>query len=150
GVLLIIPMFYLGKCVGGRFVGFWSALLFQALPVSGQILSDGLSEPLFLLLFAWGMFFAVRAVEKNSPWRFACCGMFCGLSYLTRPEGALLLAATGLVLLGTQWVQPWRRSWTRLAACAACMSMAAMAVASLYVAVTGRFTQKPSLQQILH
>jgi len=77
-VLLVIPMFYLGRALFDRGVGFWAALLFQCLPVSGHILSDGLSEALFLLLTTTSLLFAVLAVRGNQ-WRyFVLCGVFCG------------------------------------------------------------------------
>src|SRR5207249_2233407 len=37
-VLLVIPMYYLGKHFFHRPAGFWAALVFQCLPVSGHIL----------------------------------------------------------------------------------------------------------------
>ena len=49
-VLLVIPMFYLGKELFNRSVAFWATALFQCHPQAGQALSDGLSEGLFLLL----------------------------------------------------------------------------------------------------
>ena len=49
-MLLIFPMYYLGRFFFERRVAFWGTLLFQYLPVSGQHLSDGVSEALFLLL----------------------------------------------------------------------------------------------------
>src|SRR5438046_1174088 len=41
GVLLVLPMFYLGKELFDRRVGFWGAVLFQCLPVGARIMSDG-------------------------------------------------------------------------------------------------------------
>src|SRR6266545_3225527 len=57
-VLLVVPMYFLGKLLFHRAGGFWAALLFQCLPVGGQILSDGLSEALFLLLTATALLLA--------------------------------------------------------------------------------------------
>src|SRR5262249_8571768 len=58
-VLLVIPMFLLGKLLFHRAAGFGAALLFQCLPVSAHILSDGLSEALFLLLACTALVLAV-------------------------------------------------------------------------------------------
>src|SRR5262249_25888758 len=52
GLALLVPMYFLGKELFDRQVGFWAALLFQYLPVSGHHLSDGISEALFLFLIA--------------------------------------------------------------------------------------------------
>ena len=65
-MLLIVPMFYLGKDLFDRRVGFWSALLFQCLPVGSRALSDGLTEGLFLLLIATGLLLAVGAFRTGS------------------------------------------------------------------------------------
>src|SRR5437868_4275151 len=78
------------------------AALFQCLPVSARVMSDALSEATFLLFIATALSLAVRALRGQSAARFAWCGFFSGLAYLTRPEGALLVVATGLVLLAMQ------------------------------------------------
>src|SRR5206468_1113398 len=108
------PMFYLGKRFFNARVGFWAALIFQCLPVTGHLLSDGLSESLFLLLTAITLWLTARALDGNSAGRFALCGVFCGLTYLTRPEGLLLLACALLVLALMQLRPAWRRSWRGL------------------------------------
>jgi len=144
-VLLILPMFYLGKVLFDRGIGFWGALLFQCLPGSGHILSDGLSEALFLLLASTSLWCAANALRSNSWTRFGLCGCFCGLTYLVRPEGGLILAATGLVLAGMQLVPRWRRAWMPLGACGGSLVLAAGAVGSPYVLITGHLTNKPSV-----
>jgi hypothetical protein len=149
GVLLILPMYYLGKQLFHRGAGFWSALLFQCLPVSGHILSDGLSEALFLLLTATGLLFGAQALHGKSRARFALCGVFCGLAYLTRPEGALLLAATGFSLVILQFAPAWRRTWRDFLACGASLTLAALATGSPYFLTTGCFSIKPSVHQIM-
>jgi len=98
-VLLVIPMYFLGKLLFHRAAGFGAAALFQCLPVSAHILSDGLSEALFLLLASSSLGFAVLAVQTWRPRHFAVCGACAGLAYLTRPEGVLLVVATALVLV---------------------------------------------------
>lgn len=149
GVLLVVPMFYLGRELFNRAVGFWAALLFQCLPASGRVLSDGLSEGLFLLFAAAALASAVRALRRHTVTGFALTGLFAGLSYLTRPEGALTVAATGLVLLGAQAVPAWRRSWRRTLVGAAGLGLAAVLVAGPFIAVTQRFTTKPTAHRVL-
>src|SRR5439155_3250459 len=70
-VLLVIPMFYLGKLLFHRAAGFGAAALFQCLPVSGHILSDGLSEALFLLLASAALALSVLAMGSRRPLHFA-------------------------------------------------------------------------------
>jgi 4-amino-4-deoxy-L-arabinose transferase-like glycosyltransferase len=149
-VLLIFPMYYLGKNLLDRQAGFWGALLFQFLPLSGHLLSDGCSEGLYLLLVASALLAGVKAIQSNSPWPFGVCGCFCGLAYLTRPEGAIVLVATGLLILGMQWIPAWRRPWPRLFACGSSLIVIALGVGSLYFGFTHCFTNKPAAQGVIH
>src|SRR5579884_3271912 len=105
GVLLVVPTFLLGRELFDRRIGFWGALLFQTLPAAGRLLADGLSEPLFLLLTASALLCAVRALRGSALTWYGLAGLFSGLAYLTRPEGALTAAATGAVLLASQAVR---------------------------------------------
>jgi hypothetical protein len=148
-VLLVIPMFYLGKLLFHRPAGFGAALLFQFWPVSAHLLSDGLSEPLFLLLTCTALVFAVQAVRSGSPWQFAWCGAFGGLAYLTRPEGLLVVVATLVVLLGLQRSLHYRRSWGQVLLGGSCLTVAALLASSPYLAVTHHLTNKPSGTQII-
>jgi 4-amino-4-deoxy-L-arabinose transferase-like glycosyltransferase len=143
-LLLLYPMYQLGRLLLGRSVGFWGSLLFQYWPGSGQHLSDAISETIFLLLLVSAMLQAVRAVQGWHPGRFALCGLFCGLAYLTRPEGALLLPAVAMVLVAAQWRPAWRCSRGRWLACSTSLVLAACAIGSIYVVSTGHLTNKPS------
>jgi hypothetical protein len=143
-VLLVIPMFYLGRELFPRRVAFWACVLFLCLPASGRALSDGVSEATFLLFAVSGLYLAVRALRGNSPPCFALCGVCGALAYLTRPEGALIVGATGVVLLGMQAVHSWRRSWRQTILCGAALSLAAAVVSGPLPVVTGRLTVKNS------
>lgn len=147
GVLLVIPMYYLGRDLFGHRVSFWGTALFQCLPVSARAMSDALSEATFLLFTATALLLAARALRNHSVVRFACSGLFSGLAYLTRPEGALVAVAAGLVLLAMQFSR-WRRSWLSATACAAAVLVTAAAVGSPYVLVTGRLTNKPTPRRL--
>jgi hypothetical protein len=148
GVLLIIPMYYLGRELFGRRAGFWGTALFQCLPISGRVMSDALSEATFLLFTATALLFAVRGMRRYSVGHFVCCGILAGLAYLTRPEGALIVLATGLVLVAMQFAPAWRKSWPRALICAAALVAAATAVGSPYILATGRVTNKPTPRRL--
>jgi hypothetical protein len=149
GWLLVIPMFYLGKYLFDRGVAFWGTLLFQCLPVSGQLLSDGLSESLYLLLLVTSLLAGVYAVRTSQPWRYVLCGALCGLTYLTRPEGALVAVAVLVLLAAMQFAPAWRRSWRRFALCGGGLVVSAALVGSPYVMATGSLTNKPTSHQLL-
>jgi hypothetical protein len=142
---LLIPMYFLGKELFDREVGFWGALFFQYLPVSGHHLSDGISESLFLFLTAMALWRGVLAVRKYQPREFAWSGLWGGLAYLTRPEGAVVVLAVGLMLIGLQLAACWRKPWPRFVACGVSLSVAAGTVGGIYVVTTGKFTNKLAL-----
>jgi hypothetical protein len=149
GVLLVVPMFYLGRALFSRRVGFWASALFQCLPESGRIMSDALSEATFLLWMTTALLLAVHALRNRSRTLFGLCGVCGGLAYLTRPEGALVVAAAGLVLLAMQAHPGWRWPWRHLLACGTSLTVAALAVGAPYAGVTRHLTVKPSVQELL-
>lgn len=147
--LLIFSMFFLGRDLFNRRIGFWAALLFQCFPASSRVLSDALSEGVFLLLAATAFLLALRAFRKNSPLHFGCIGLCGGLAYLTRPEGTLILAATGIVLAVRQLLPGTRQPWRPLLACGASLIVPALAVGVPYVAVIGQVTNKTTGLSVL-
>jgi hypothetical protein len=148
-VLLVIPMFLLGKLLRDRALGFWGALLFQLLPVVSHILTDGISEALFLLWCVWSMYFGCRGLQAGARRDFALCGLFSGLAYLTRPEGALVLVAAGLVLVGLQLLPAWRQAWPQWLIRAAALVIPGLILGSIYYLATGHFTNKPTVNHML-
>ncbi|MCI0638135.1 MAG: glycosyltransferase family 39 protein [Gemmataceae bacterium] len=141
-LVLLLPSYFLGKELLGRRAGFWGALIFQYLPVSGHHLSDGVSESWFLVWTVSALWLGVVAVKKSSPAYFAWCGICAGAAYLTRPEGALVGLSAGLLLLGMQLKTSWRLPWRRWLVCGLALSCSAAAVAGIYVLSTGKITNK--------
>jgi 4-amino-4-deoxy-L-arabinose transferase-like glycosyltransferase len=141
-VLLVVPMFYLGRELFDRRVAFWATLLFQCLPAGGRVMADGLSDSLFLLWATTGLLFAARALRTGSLPGFALVGLATGLAYLTRPEGALVGVATGLVLLGMQAVRGWRRPWGSFWKGGLTLTASALVLAVPYMALIGGVTVK--------
>jgi hypothetical protein len=150
GILLIIPMYYLGRELFDRRVAFWAAALFQCLPVCAQITSDGLSDGLYLLLLATALLLAVRALRRRSVVQFALCGLASGLAYLGRPEGLLVVGAVLLVLGGMQAVASERWPWRRALAGSVGLLAGAALVAGPYMATIGGLTVKPSAKHLFH
>jgi hypothetical protein len=111
-------------------------------------LTDGISESVYLLFVAWALTTAVWGFQTRQSRWFLLCGVSIGLAYLTRPEGALLLGAVGLTLVGLQahprWRQPWR-TWVRNGTC---VTAAALLVGALYVSATGKFTNKHAIENL--
>jgi hypothetical protein len=143
-LLLCFPIFYIGKELFDHRVGFWSCLLFQCLPASSRVLADGLTEGLFLLFAVSALLFALLALRGNRPLPFVLCGLCSGLAYLTRPEGALIAALTGVVLVVMQVRTAHRRTWRSFVTCGLGLVIASLALAGPFVAITGKLTTKPS------
>jgi 4-amino-4-deoxy-L-arabinose transferase-like glycosyltransferase len=148
-ILLVIPMYYLGRELFDRRISFWGALLFQCLPASGRVLGDGLSEGLFLLWSASSLLYASRGLRSGCPYCFVLCGLFGGLAFLTRPEGAAVVLAAGLVLVLMQCWRAWRCTWERLLVRGACLVVPAVLVALPFNLTIGRLTAKPSAGGLL-
>jgi hypothetical protein len=144
GMLIIIPMYLLGSRLIDRKTGLWAAALFQCLPLSSRLMADGLSEATFLLFVATALYFGVVALQGTSRAWYALCGLFGALAYLTRPEGALVVAAVVLVLLGASMFEFSRRSWEKSFRCGAALLGTALVVASPYYLTIGGFTTKPT------
>jgi 4-amino-4-deoxy-L-arabinose transferase-like glycosyltransferase len=150
GLMLIVPMFYLGKELYSRSAGFWTAAFFQAVPAGSRVLPDGLSEATFLFLAALGMLLAVHALRKGSPLLFGLAGLFSGLAYLVRPEGALVAAAAGLVLFATQIIARQRKEWKRAVLGACCLALGWGLIAAPYILAIDGFTVKLSSKFIMN
>jgi hypothetical protein len=149
-VLLVFPMFYLGRELFDRRVGFWAALLFQLLPGPGRMLVDGLSDPLALLFAATALWLALVALRTNRPIWFVLVGLSSGLAYLTRTEGALIALVTGFVLLAQQAGTRWQRPWRQFLRCGAALTAAAALLAVPFMLLIGGVSLKPSATHMLH
>lgn len=141
-LLLVVPMYYLGRELFGRTVGVGTVFLFQSLPAAGRVLGDGLSEALFLLGASSSLYFGIRGLRGRSALPFCLAGVCGGLAYLTRPEGLLVPGAAGLVLLAAQGLTVWRRRRGEFLKCAGALAAATLVVAVPYMATIGGLTVK--------
>jgi hypothetical protein len=141
-VLLLFPMYYLGREMFDGRIAFWACLLFQCLPSSGKVMGDGLSDTLFLLFACTALWLAALALRRRSVGLFALTGLAGGWAYWVRPEGALFVAATGLVLVGMQKVRRWRQAWWKVLLQGSALSAAALAVMTPYMFLIGGLTVK--------
>jgi hypothetical protein len=144
GVLLALPMFLIGRDLFDRRVGFWGALLFQVLPVPARVTADSLSEGTYLLFVASALYLGIRGIQTKLPRWFLLAGVAGGLAYLVRPEGALIIALTGMVLLMMQVIRVWRMPWRQVFKCGAGLGTAAVLVASPYWYTIEGLSNKPS------
>ena len=149
GILLIFPLYFLGCELFNPRIAFWGTAIFQCLPATARSTADGLSEGVYFLFAVTAIWLAARAMRTNSLTSFVLCGLACGCAYLTRPEGALILIAAGFVLLCMQFIPSQRRSWSRLALSGCCLCLAALLAGSPYFLVIGKFTNKPTPNDVI-
>jgi hypothetical protein len=149
GLLLIVPMFYLGKELYCRSVGFWAAAFFQVVPAGSRVLADGLSEAAFLFFAVSAMLIASWAIKKRSPLLFGFTGVLSGLAYLIRPEGALVTTVAGIALLSIQFMKTWRFPLPRLVQSGIWLALGWVVVAGPYMAAIDGFTVKLSSKFIV-
>ncbi|HEV3437312.1 MAG TPA: glycosyltransferase family 39 protein [Gemmata sp.] len=147
-VLLVVPLYLIGRILFGRNVGFGAALLFQVLPVPARMTSDGLSEGVYLLVVATAILFAVRSVRQPGVGGFLLCGMATGASYLVRPEGLGVAIAVGAVIAWS-WVS---RRWPRDQALGWLIALlVGVALVGLpYMMLIGKLTNKPTGNYIIN
>jgi len=74
GVLLVVPMYLLGRMIGGKFVGFAGAAFFQVLPVAAHVTSDTLSEGCYLLGLSSALWFGCRGLRRSGIGNFLVAG----------------------------------------------------------------------------
>jgi hypothetical protein len=163
GVLIVIPMYFLGRRLLDRRTAFWATALFQCLPLTSRLMADGLSEATFMLFAVTTLLCGVLALESHLQRRnvesdtaatyvpghaskiwYALCGFFGALAYLTRPEGALIVISAGFVLLGMQAYRSWRRPWREWLVHGSIMAGTVIVVASPYCFTIGGLTTKPT------
>ena len=148
-ILLVFPLYFLGCELFNPKIAFWGAALFQCLPATARATADGLSEGIYFLCAVTAIWLAARALRTNSLVQFVLCGLACGLAYITRPEGALILVAAGIVLFGLQALPEFRHSWSRVAICSCGLALTGLLAGSPYYLATGKFTQKSSAGAVM-
>lgn len=141
-LLLVFPMYFIGKRLFDRQIAFIAALLYQLLPVCTQVTSDGLSDGLFLLMMMMALWFGVIALRRGAPGWFAGAGLFAGLAYLVRPEGLIVALALGVIIIALRLRSEWTWRATVIRGCA--LASGLLLVMTPYVATIGKLTNKPT------
>lgn len=88
-----------GKAAVDEKTGLWAAVLFCTLPavfLSSTIIS---TDPLLLLFWAIGLYYAWQAITINAWKYWLLCGFFIGLALLTKYTAVLFLVSTFVYLL---------------------------------------------------
>jgi Dolichyl-phosphate-mannose-protein mannosyltransferase len=146
--LLVVPTYWLGRMLFSKpLAGFLAALLFQVLPVVAHLLSDALTEAFYLLFGTSALLFIVRGFRHREVSMFILGGIFTGLTYLVRPEGLMLILATGTTIVGTVIFRQWPASLAlgRLFA----VTMGFFIASVPYMMVIGKLSNKTSVNEFI-
>jgi hypothetical protein len=140
GILLVVPMYLLGRMLFGRFAGFAGAALFQVLPVPAHITADGLTEAIYLLCAISAVGCGAAGLRKRSTAFLLAAGVCTGLAYLVRPEALVLVIGITLTVAGMVYARAWpaRLAIARLTA----FAVGALIPAAPYMMLIGGFTTK--------
>ena len=142
-VLTVFPMYWLGRLLFTKWVGFGAAAIFQCLPVYARESSDAISDSTYLFFVAMALLLAARGVKKPTVGRFLFCGLAVGMAYLVRPEGLFILfPCLAVVPLGMGLARRWTAKTT--AACLTALAVGATLPAAPYMVMIGRLTNKPT------
>jgi Dolichyl-phosphate-mannose-protein mannosyltransferase len=147
GVLLVLPMVAFGAELMNRQFGLVAAAMFQCLPAWVRFTSDGLSESTFLFFIAMALWLSARAFRMRSNWSMASCGIMAGFAFLTRPEGAEIVVAVAVVLVGLAAIGQWERRPTAIALTALVAGF--LVCFGPFFAATGKFTNKPTARTLM-
>jgi 4-amino-4-deoxy-L-arabinose transferase-like glycosyltransferase len=101
-VLATIPLYFLTRNVFGRRSAFWACLVFAVLPEMNEWALYISRDALFLLLFAWCVYFALRSIREAGFFSFWVTFFIAWGSIFVRIEGiAFIVFFSGvLVYLG--------------------------------------------------
>ena len=146
-LLLIVPMYFLGNMLFDRQTAFVGTLIFQMLPVCTQITSDSLSDSLFLFTAVSALWLSAIGFRRSSAIWFGAAGVVSGLAYLVRPEGFIIVAVTGLVMLWSKIRGEW--AWRGFMKSSTMLVLGALVFSVPYMVTIEGFSHKTTAEQLL-
>ena len=149
GILLVVPLYLVARELFGDASAWLACLLTFAVPLTGHVFADALSESTFLLFWTWGLWTALRFLGEGAfGWLLPTIG-FAVLAYLSRPEGLLLPLALVATLGVIPCVRPLRLSRSRWWAAVGFLVIGPACLIGPYVAIKGGLGTKPSVARLL-
>jgi hypothetical protein len=87
GILVIFPVYFLGRRIFDGKVAFLSSLLLAIHPYLRRYSADVLKESTYLFFLATALWFAWRTIDNGRRFPFLFIPFFSALAYLVRPDG---------------------------------------------------------------
>jgi 4-amino-4-deoxy-L-arabinose transferase-like glycosyltransferase len=98
-ILAVIPLYRLTTALFNPRAAFWACLAFAVAPLPNGWAADVIRGPLFVLIFAWAVYFCLRAVQTPKWWFFLYAALFSGVSILLRIEGVIIVPVYFVVIV---------------------------------------------------
>lgn len=110
GILLIFPVYFLGKRIFDEKIAFLSSILLVVHPYLRRFSADVLKESTYLFFFATALWFAWKAIQEEKKYAFFFIPLCSVIAYLVRPDGVeVLIIAFFYILLIKQFSIPKRK-----------------------------------------
>jgi len=91
GILLIIPVYFLGKRIFDQKIAFFSSIFLVIHPYIRRFSADVLKESTYLFFLATALWFSWRTIEGQKKYPYLLIPLFSVLAYLVRPDGVEIL-----------------------------------------------------------
>jgi len=111
GMLIIFPVYFLGKRIFDQKIAFVSALFLVIHPYIRRFSADVLKESTYLFFLATAIWFAWRTIQVEKRYPYLFIPLFSGLAYLVRPDGFEVLLVVFFYLLFIKKFDGIKKKW---------------------------------------
>ena len=111
GIMVIFPVYFLGKRIFDRKVAFLSVFLLVIHPYVRRFSADVLKESLYLFLLAASIWFSLRTFEKEKIYPYIFIPFLSAMAYLIRPDGVEILLVVFFYILFVKKFSAPGRKW---------------------------------------
>jgi hypothetical protein len=110
GILLIIPVYFLGKRIFDERIALLSSIFLAIHPYVRRFSADVLKESTYLFFFGTAIWFAWRTIQSQKRYPYLFIPLFSALAYLVRPDGfEVLLVVFFYVIFVKKFSTPGRK-----------------------------------------
>jgi len=111
GVLMIFPIYFLGKRIFDQKIAFLSTLALVIHPYIRRFSADVLKESTYLFFLATALWFIWKALQREKRYSFLFIPFFSALAYLVRPDGVEILLVVFFYILFIKKFNPPEKKW---------------------------------------
>ena len=111
GIMVIFPVYFLGKQIFDRKIAFLSASFLAIHPYIRRFSGDVLKESTYLFLLATAIWFTLRTLQREKIYPYLFVPLFSALAYLVRPDGIEVLLVVFFYILFIKRFDPPEKRW---------------------------------------